>query len=900
MAPNQLPQKLEPFLIMADKLEGKFPDTFSGLRSRLETGSCTPDDAKMIGRAANSLSGTPSEKSLLKMRDLILNCLQSEPERPLRSSNVSLPELSSSSSGFSSMAAPFALQEGQMKPNAVKDWSMVSTTSGSQRLPLQSPQQGGLSLPEVSVPGQRSGMTYYDNGMSAQAAPQMNGVNGYQYELMKDGFAIEKVIGQGGMGVVFKVRNTRVGNREEALKVITVPGSARDVDREAAIGGLFDLQEGLVRVNSAGVVHGNKYIAMPYLANVRDLEDLPEDLELLPRLVLCWGILKGMKSMHDKNVLHRDMKPANVLATGVENGDIMELLEGMKTYITDFGIALNIKQHETAGLRAGTPRFMSPEQIRKARLTLASDVFSAGLTLYEVITGTSPFPEAIVSDTDPEVVMEHISTLKGSAIKRQDRELLHLGLPKELHQLLCNMTHADPKKRPTIEMALQTFDEYLHELRPDVQEAQTTRRNKKLATWAAGVLGTVALSGLALLPGIKRGQRLEAFAKTHAQAVSNADSAFQEKKWTEAIALLKVEVERVEKNPDLGSLEKEEKVEALRKKLEQAETNFAALNKAHQLIAQGDALLNPVLANGQPDPNTPSDLDGARRKYREAQTSSNEVFTTVQQKLQEVDQRECRGTYTKGVRHYNRGEIDQARTSFADVDRLRQAGLNEQQQNSFEAMKDILDGWEEKLRELRLECVRVYRLRSFDEFKEAVDGWKVAALRGDRDAITKILELEMYLVRNSTTQDYENKFFLLYDAILRIESGVISHLQNPRAVVELQEFFMKNISTLRMKMMENLREGDFSSYQPRMMRLLDNAERMQQSLTENGQLIDLGGDGIDAKNYLSSIYSDVFSHARSLPPEEKKSLSRKITEKFSNSLEIMELVNMTLTTRGRK
>jgi len=755
-----------------------------------------------------------------------------------------------------------------------------------------------ISLPDIS-PEQLSGKTYYESGRPAvsNAAIDVN-MSQYFLALHRDGYKTVSTIGEGGMGFVVKAQNLRVGNREEAIKVITVPGSDRDLDREAEIGGMFELEDGIVRVNSAGEALGNKYIAMPYIANVRDLSNLPKTLELLPRHVMALGILKGLKNMHSKNILHRDMKPANVLATGVENGDIMHLLENLRTYLTDFGIALNLKKHEAVG-RAGTPRYMSPEQIRRQKLTLASDVFSAGLTLYEIYTGELPYPKEIRENPDPNVVMQYISKQKGSLIKTNDKKLMKAGVPEEIHELLVAMTQVKPEDRPDADMAFATVDEYLHELRPDVQEAKSTQKRKRQATWAAGVLGVGALVGVALLPGIKKGQRLDAFNKNHSQTIANSESAISGRQWNEAIALLEAEIERVSENEDLEESEKVVLIQRLQGRLQEATEKLTALQNARDLIRQGMLLLNPVLPNGEPDPNTPPNLEGAREKFRQAMRMSEEVQAAGNEGLLEANRRECRMAYTRGIRHYNRGELEEVRREFSNVTRLHLSGLNEVEQQRFQEMQNILEGWDERLLSIRRECVTVYGVDDFEPFKRIIDQWKTAALEGDRDSVTKILEMNVYLNNHPGAPEYEKKFFCLYDAIFEIDSTIMRTLQNPRCLQLLQGFYMDNVAFLKSRIPIDLINQNFDRYCVRFIRLLDNGERLLLSVGTFGQMI-TPVSGSTVESYIGSTYADLFNNTNLrneqreplLSPAQKKILEERIREKHSQSTQIMEWVNV--------
>jgi serine/threonine-protein kinase len=205
-------------------------------------------------------------------------------------------------------------------------------------------------------------------------------------------FRILRELGRGGMGRVFLAEQTGDGfRRDVALKVIA-GGARADVERRARDEQriLAALEHpGIARFYDAGrTAEGDWYLALEYVEG-RDLLDhvRSRDLPLAERLRLLLDVLDAVAYAHARGVVHRDLKPGNILVSA----------DG-RPRLLDFGIAKLVEPGpETepsvtrTGFRAMTPAYASPEQFRGEPVTVASDVFSLGVVLYELVTGARPF-----------------------------------------------------------------------------------------------------------------------------------------------------------------------------------------------------------------------------------------------------------------------------------------------------------------------------------------------------------------------------------------------------------------------------------------------------------------------------------------------------------------------------
>jgi eukaryotic-like serine/threonine-protein kinase len=199
-------------------------------------------------------------------------------------------------------------------------------------------------------------------------------------------YAVVGRIGRGGMGMVYRGWDD-VLEREVAVKTLTLEGTVDEESRrrftiEAKAAARLQ-HANIVTVFELGEDRGLPYIAMELLPGV-DLETMMrshEPLLLEEKLEVMVQVLRGLHFAHEHGIVHRDIKPSNI-----------RLLEDGTVKIMDFGIAkLGGTGVTRTGMMVGTIHYMSPEQIRGRALDGRSDVFSAGVILYELLSGQRPF-----------------------------------------------------------------------------------------------------------------------------------------------------------------------------------------------------------------------------------------------------------------------------------------------------------------------------------------------------------------------------------------------------------------------------------------------------------------------------------------------------------------------------
>ncbi len=213
-------------------------------------------------------------------------------------------------------------------------------------------------------------------------------------------YRLQRKLGQGGMGVVFEGIDLSNGDRV-AIKVLwsrgkDSPQAIRRFHKESRL--LASVQnDHVTRLHEVGEDDGHHFIAMEFIDGVT-LKDWLADSGAVNETValeVVADISKGLLEAHAKGIVHRDIKPENILLEHAADGS--NELRSKRVKLSDFGIARQVDQSASldvtqAGSLLGTPRYMSPEQCRGSKeIGPAADVYSLGITLYELLTGSPPF-----------------------------------------------------------------------------------------------------------------------------------------------------------------------------------------------------------------------------------------------------------------------------------------------------------------------------------------------------------------------------------------------------------------------------------------------------------------------------------------------------------------------------
>jgi serine/threonine protein kinase len=247
---------------------------------------------------------------------------------------------------------------------------------------------------------------------------------------------IEK-IGRGGMGVVYRGKDTVIG-RPVAVKMlisdVDVSDEARQrFFREARSAGQL-AHRNIITIYDFGEEGGRAYIVMELLTgeSLTNLLARGVKLPLEQQVEIMMRVSEGLAFAHSRGIVHRDVKPANLFVT--TDGQVK---------ILDFGVARIASSKLTrSGLLVGTPDYMSPEQVMGVVVDQRSDVFSAGAVFYQLLTGRKPFAAKRLPD-----VLNRVRLEQPEAVTESDA-------PAELTAIVMKALEKDPAKRyqRTIEM----------------------------------------------------------------------------------------------------------------------------------------------------------------------------------------------------------------------------------------------------------------------------------------------------------------------------------------------------------------------------------------------------------------------------------------------------------------
>src|SRR5262245_23900818 len=245
-------------------------------------------------------------------------------------------------------------------------------------------------------------------------------------------YRIIGLLGKGGMGEVYKAEDLKLG-QTVALKFLPESlasdgGALARFHREARVARQIT-HPNVCRVHDIGEIEGQPFLSMEYI----DGEDLSNLLRRIGRLPadkaveIARQLCSGLTAAHDAGVLHRDLKPANVMIDG----------RG-RARITDFGLAGVAEELGGEDAHAGTPAYMSPEQLTGKGVTVRSDLYALGLVLYEIFTGKRAF----VSNDPAELarLQEQTSPTSPSSLVRDIDPLVE--------RVILRCLETDPHNRP--------------------------------------------------------------------------------------------------------------------------------------------------------------------------------------------------------------------------------------------------------------------------------------------------------------------------------------------------------------------------------------------------------------------------------------------------------------------
>ena len=318
-------------------------------------------------------------------------------------------------------------------------------------------------------------------------------------------YQIIEELGKGGMGKVYKVFDQEV-QAKMALKLIKPEVSAdkNTIDRfrnELKIARDIS-HKNICRMYDLGREAGNYFITMEYVSG----EDLKSFIRRSRQLVVGTAIFiakqvcEGLTEAHRVGVVHRDLKPGNIMIDKEGNAKIM-----------DFGIArsISVKGITGAGVMVGTPEYMSPEQVEGKEVDARSDLYSLGIILYEMLTGQVPFE----GDTPFTIGVKH-----KSEIPRDPKEL-NAQIPQDLSRLILKCLEKDKGRRyqnaeelgadlEKIEKGIPTAERPIPKRKTMTSKPLTVTLTRKKLLLPTAVLSLIAVAAVIWFVFLKKGAPL--------------------------------------------------------------------------------------------------------------------------------------------------------------------------------------------------------------------------------------------------------------------------------------------------------------------------------------------------------------------------------------------------------
>ncbi len=249
-----------------------------------------------------------------------------------------------------------------------------------------------------------------------------------------DRFVVGELLGAGGMGTVFQAHDLKL-KRSVALKFLrqtdddaTIRRFLREAEAQARVG-----HENVLGVHETGEHQGRPYIALQYVDG-RPLMELRDEMTLESKARLLIGVADGLHAAHREGIVHRDVKPSNILVERTEGGRL-------KPYVMDFGLARPVQSPEitATGVLLGTPHYMAPEQLsgKAGPLDRRTDVYGLGATMYQLFCGRVPFP----GDSSVEVVTRALAE-EAPPPRSHDP-----ALPVEIEAIVMKCLEKEPERR---------------------------------------------------------------------------------------------------------------------------------------------------------------------------------------------------------------------------------------------------------------------------------------------------------------------------------------------------------------------------------------------------------------------------------------------------------------------
>lgn len=303
-------------------------------------------------------------------------------------------------------------------------------------------------------------------------------------------YRIIEMLGEGGMGVVYKAEDTKL-KRTVALKFLSPQAVGTEEEKtrfkhEAQAAAALN-HSNICTIHEIDEYDNQTFIAMEYLEG-RSLKDVIDSDEFTIDEIVSTAIAvgKGLQEAHEKGIVHRDIKPGNIIVTEKGNAKIL-----------DFGLAklAGMTKVTKTGTTVGTAAYMSPEQARGDPVDYRTDIWSLGIVLYEMLTGRLPFK----SEYEQALIYSILHETPESITEQR------VDVPAELERIVNRAMEKDPSRR------YQKIEELLVDLKvlrdataldgAGVRSRRRTRRRLFAAVVAVGAVAVVLFVGIKIQIG---------------------------------------------------------------------------------------------------------------------------------------------------------------------------------------------------------------------------------------------------------------------------------------------------------------------------------------------------------------------------------------------------------------
>lgn len=316
-----------------------------------------------------------------------------------------------------------------------------------------------------------------------------------------DRYEVIEELGEGGMGIVYKVFDRKI-DEKVALKVLApeIAGDEKTIERfrnELKLARKVS-HRNVCRMYDLSEEENTHFITMEFVPgeNLKSLIKRIGQLSKTKALSIAKQVCEGLTEAHRQGVVHRDLKPQNIMVDSDGNARIM-----------DFGIARSIrtKSITETGMIIGTPEYMSPEQVEGVGIDHQSDLYSLGVILFEMLTGRVPFQ----GDTPLSVILKHKTEQPPDPRKFDDQ------IPDVISRMILKCMEKEKSKRyhtadalltdiVEIEKGMTTTEKVGH---PGKRERTGKQKDRKIALIAvlSLLVGAMVITGLFFYPGVFKG-----------------------------------------------------------------------------------------------------------------------------------------------------------------------------------------------------------------------------------------------------------------------------------------------------------------------------------------------------------------------------------------------------------